>query len=86
MITINIRAIIAYAIFFVAVWWGHPVWLALAAELVAWPSVRLFGAGFIAGCFVPIAIGWNMALRLRRDSAIDRAQQDYEKDKRKIYG
>ena len=86
MITINIRAIVTYAIFFACVWWGRDVWLSLAAWLVEWPSVRFFGAGFIAGCFVPIAIGWNMALRYRRASAIERARREYDQDKRKIYG
>lgn len=84
MITINIKAIVTLAIFTVCVWWGRDVWLTLAAWLVEWPSVRFFIAGFIAGCFVPTAIGWNAALRYRRDLLIEQARQNYVKDKRAI--
>lgn len=85
MITINVKAIVTLAIFTVCVWWGRDVWLTLAAWLVEWPSVRFFVAGFIAGCFVPTAIGWNRAMRSVRDADRERADTTYAQRRRKIW-
>jgi hypothetical protein len=84
MIHINVRAIVAYLIFFIIVWYGHPAWIALAVWLVEHAAVRWMLAGFVAGCFVPISIGWNMALRHRRGQAIEKAEKDYQQDRKKV--
>jgi membrane protein implicated in regulation of membrane protease activity len=84
MIVINIKAILTFTLFALAVVYGAPVWLALVAWLVAVPHFMWFAAGFLAGCFLPLSIGWNMAERARRDQAHDQADSQYEQRKRRL--
>lgn len=84
MIHINVRGIAFWLCFVAIVWYGHSAWMALVVFLVEQPAVRYILAGFVAGCFVPISIGWNMALRHRRGQAIEKAEKEYEADKRRI--
>lgn len=83
MIRINYIGIFWLVLFAVAIWFGWPVWIAFAWLAVEYPAGRWFIAGLIAGCFLPLSIGFNMGLRLRRNQMIERADQEYERDRRK---
>ena len=85
MIRINIVGIFWLILFFFAIWFGWPVWIAIAWLLAEQPHFRWFLAGLVSGCFFPIAIGWNMALRHRRQQMIDRADDEYNRDKRRLW-
>lgn len=84
MIRINVIGILWLILFGLLIWCAWPIWYALAVLLSSQPQVRWFLAGLVAGCFLPTAIGWNMALRLRRQQMIDRADDEYNRDKRRI--
>lgn len=84
MIRINLVGLFFWLLFIAAVVFGWPVWIALAWLAMEHPQARWLLVGFVGGCCVPISIGFNMGLRLRRDQARDRADQDYERDKRSL--
>lgn len=84
MIRINIIGLFAWLLFAAAVIFGWPVWIALAWIAIEQSAVRWIIVGFIGGMFVPLSIGFNAGLRLRRDQMVDRAEQDYERDRRSI--
>lgn len=85
MIRINIVGLLFWAIFIAAVVFGWPVWIALAWLALEHTAVRWIIVGFIGGMFVPLSIGFNMGLRLRREQARERADQDYDRDKRSLF-
>lgn len=84
MITINVRAIAFYLLLFLLAWYGWPAWVWVAARLVEFPEVRWFGAGLACGVALKASWAWNMALRYRRDQAIDKAEREYVADRRNI--
>jgi uncharacterized integral membrane protein len=65
-------------------WYVWPAVITFLAWSAQWPAVQGGFVGFIVGCFLPLSIGYNMGLRLRRDQARDRADAEYERDKRSI--
>jgi len=91
MIRINAIGIFALLLFAGIIACGYPVWAAVA-ELI-WPTVtaiweyapaRWYGLGVLSGLFLSYGLGWNDALRLRREQMTDRADEDYQRDKRRI--
>lgn len=84
MIRINLIGILALLLFACAVVCGYPVWIALAELAWHYPAARWFAAGVLTGCCLPLAIGWNAALRLRREQMIDRADEEYQRDRKRI--
>lgn len=84
MITINLRAIALYLLFFLVVWFGWPAWVWLIGELAQLPVVRGAIIGFTLGVALRASWAWNAALRHRRDQAIEKAEREYAQDKRKV--
>jgi len=84
MITINLRALAFYVLFFLVVWYGWPAWMWLARELVQLPTVRGAIAGFVLGVALKASWAWNAALAHRRDQAIDKAEREYAQDRKKV--
>jgi len=84
MIRINLIGIAVLLLFVLAVVCGYPVWIALAELVWQYPAARWFVAGVLAGCSLPLAIGWNAALKLRREQMIERADEEYRRDKQRI--
>ena len=91
MIRINAIGILALLLFAAIVACGYPLWAALA-ELV-WPLVettwqyepaRYVLLGVLIGLFASYGAGWNDALRLRKGQMHDRAEEEYQRDKRRI--
>lgn len=85
MIRINLVAIFWITLFAAAAIFGWPLWIVLAQLALDHPFGRGVAVGFIGGLFVPLSIGWNMALRFRREAAKDRADQEYDRDRRSLW-
>lgn len=84
MITINLRTIALYLLLFLLVWYGWPAWVWVAARLVEFPEVRWFGAGLLCGVAIRATWAWNAALALRRQQAIEKAEREFNQDKRRV--
>ena len=84
MITINLRGIALLGLLLFVAWFGWPIWVQLATWLVDVPAVRWFLAGLVCGIAIRAGWAWNAALRFRRDQAIDKADAEYERDKRRV--
>lgn len=84
MITINVRAIALCLVLFMVVWYGWSAWMWVAARLVEFPEVRWFGAGLVCGVAIRATWAWNAALALRRQQAIDKAEREFDQDRRRV--
>jgi hypothetical protein len=84
MLVINLHKWLCMAIFAWLLWLFLPALADLVAFVVLRPGALWFIAGLATGAIIAGSLGWNAALALRRDQAIERARQDYDKDKRRI--
>lgn len=84
MITINLRALAFYLLFFLIVWFGWPAWMWLAGQLIQLPTVRAGLVGFALGVALKASWAWNAALAHRRQQAIDKADREYTQDRRRV--
>ncbi len=84
MLVINLHKWLCLAIFARLLWLFLPRLAETALFVVLRPGALWFIAGLATGALIAGALGFNAALALRRDQAIDRARQDYDKDRRRI--
>ena len=82
MIRINLHALFFWLLFVAAAVFGWPVWIALAWLAVDYPWSKFVLIGIVLGAILPQMFAFNAGLRLRRDQARDRADAEYERDKR----
>lgn len=84
MIQINVVKWLTLAFFAWALWHTAPAWGLLAGWLIAQPPVLWFGGGLTCGLLIRHYLGWNAALRLRREQAIEKVDAEFERDKKRI--
>lgn len=81
MLTINVHKWATLLIYGSLLWCTAPMWLVGLEWLATRPGALWFVAGVLVGAIVPSTWAYNAGLALRRDQAIERAKQEYEKDK-----